>query len=41
MGLELASPDEDRAAVVTTVRAPEELDVKAFLSTCATASACS
>ena len=31
MGLELASPDEDRAAVVTTVRAPEELDVKAFL----------
>jgi serine---pyruvate transaminase len=31
MGLELASPDEDRSAVVTTVRAPEELDVKAFL----------
>jgi serine---pyruvate transaminase len=31
MGLELASPDDDRAAVVTTVRAPEELDVKAFL----------
>src|SRR5207244_867137 len=31
MGLELASPDEDRAAVVTTVRAPEELDVAAFL----------
>jgi aspartate aminotransferase-like enzyme len=31
MGLELASPDEDRAAVVTTVRAPEELDVKSFL----------
>jgi serine---pyruvate transaminase len=31
MGLELASPDEDRAAVVTTVRAPDELDVKAFL----------
>ena len=31
MGLELASPDEDRSAVVTTVRAPEELDVSAFL----------
>jgi aspartate aminotransferase-like enzyme len=31
MGLELASPDEDRAAVVTTVRAPEDLDVAAFL----------
>jgi aspartate aminotransferase-like enzyme len=31
MGLELASPDEDRSAVVTTVRAPEELDVKSFL----------
>nr|MDQ4030401.1 alanine--glyoxylate aminotransferase family protein [Actinomycetota bacterium] len=31
MGLELASPDEDRSAVVTTVRAPEGLDVKAFL----------
>jgi aspartate aminotransferase-like enzyme len=31
MGLELASPDEDRSAVVTTVRAPEELDVAAFL----------
>jgi aspartate aminotransferase-like enzyme len=31
MGLELASPDDDRSAVVTTVRAPEELDVKAFL----------
>jgi len=31
LGLELASPDEDRSAVVTTVRAPEELDVKAFL----------
>ena len=31
MGLELASPDDDRAAVVTTVRAPEGLDVKAFL----------
>ena len=31
MGLELASPDEDRAAVVTTVRAPDELDVAAFL----------
>jgi len=31
MGLELASPDEDRSAVVTTVRAPEELDVPAFL----------
>jgi aspartate aminotransferase-like enzyme len=31
MGLELASPDEDRAAVVTAVRAPEELDVAAFL----------
>jgi aspartate aminotransferase-like enzyme len=31
MGLELASPDDDRAAVVTTVRAPEELDVAAFL----------
>ena len=31
MGLELASPDDDRAAVVTTVRAPEELDVKEFL----------
>ena len=31
MGLELASPDEDRAAVVTTVAAPEGLDVKGFL----------
>jgi aspartate aminotransferase-like enzyme len=31
MGLELASPDEDRAAVVTTVRAPDDLDVAAFL----------
>jgi aspartate aminotransferase-like enzyme len=31
MGLELASPEEDRAAVVTTVRAPEDLDVAAFL----------
>jgi aspartate aminotransferase-like enzyme len=31
MGLELASPDDDRSAVVTTVRAPEGLDVKAFL----------
>jgi aspartate aminotransferase-like enzyme len=31
MGLELASPDDDRAAVVTTVRAPDELDVAAFL----------
>ena len=31
MGLELASPDEDRSAVVTTVRAPDELDVAAFL----------
>src|SRR5207244_13526169 len=31
MGLELASPDEDRAAVVTTVRAPEEPDLAAFL----------
>jgi aspartate aminotransferase-like enzyme len=31
MGLELASPDDDRAAVVTTVRAPDDLDVPAFL----------
>ncbi len=31
MGLELASPDEDRSAVVTTVRAPDELDVSVFL----------
>jgi serine---pyruvate transaminase len=31
MGLELASPDDDRSAVVTTVRAPEGLDVKGFL----------
>ena len=31
MGLELFSPDEDRSAVVTTVRAPDELDVAAFL----------
>jgi aspartate aminotransferase-like enzyme len=31
MGLELASPDEDRSAVVTTVRAPHELDVTVFL----------
>jgi len=31
MGLELASPDDDSAAVVTTVRAPEGVDVAAFL----------
>ena len=31
MGLELASPDDDRAAVVTAVRAPEDMDVSAFL----------
>ncbi len=31
MGLELASPDEDRSAVVTAVRAPDELDVSVFL----------
>jgi aspartate aminotransferase-like enzyme len=31
MGLELASPDDDRAAVVTAVRAPEGVDVAAFL----------
>jgi aspartate aminotransferase-like enzyme len=31
MGLELASPDEDRSAVVTTVWAPDGLDVAAFL----------
>ncbi|MBA3567016.1 MAG: alanine--glyoxylate aminotransferase family protein [Actinomycetota bacterium] len=31
MGLELASPDEDRSAVVTTVHAPDELDVSVFL----------
>jgi len=31
MGLELVSPDEDRSAVVTTVRAPGDLDVAAFL----------
>jgi aspartate aminotransferase-like enzyme len=31
MGLELFSPDEDRSAVVTTVRAPDGLDVAAFL----------
>ena len=31
MGLELFSPDDDRSAVVTTVRAPEGLDVRAFL----------
>ena len=30
-GARARSPDDDRAAVVTTVRAPEELDVKAFL----------
>ena len=41
MGLELASPDEDRAAVVTTVRAPDDLDVRLSSSTSATASACS
>ena len=31
MGLELFSPDDDRSAVVTTVRAPDGLDVRAFL----------
>jgi aspartate aminotransferase-like enzyme len=31
MGLELFSPDEDRSAVVTAIRAPEDLDVGAFL----------
>jgi aspartate aminotransferase-like enzyme len=31
MGLELASPDEDRSAVVTTTWAPDGLDVAAFL----------
>ena len=31
MGLELFSPDDDRSAVVTAVRAPEGLDVAAFL----------
>jgi serine---pyruvate transaminase len=31
MGLELFSPDEDRSAVVTAVRAPEGLDVADFL----------
>ena len=31
MGLELFSPDEDRSAVVTTVRAPDGLDVATFL----------
>ena len=31
MGLELFSPDEDRSAVVTAIRAPEGLDVGAFL----------
>ena len=31
MGLELFSPDEDRSAVVTTIRAPDGLDVAAFL----------
>jgi aspartate aminotransferase-like enzyme len=31
MGLELFSPDEDRSAVVTAIRAPEGLDVSAFL----------
>ena len=31
MGLELFSPDEDRSAVVTAIRAPEGLDVTEFL----------
>ena len=31
MGLELFSPDEDRSAVVTAVRAPDGVDVAAFL----------
>ena len=31
MGLELFSPDEDRSAVVTAIRAPEGLDVADFL----------
>ena len=31
MGLELVSPDEDRSAIVTAVRAPDELDVSVFL----------
>ena len=31
MGLELFSPDEERSAVVTAIRAPEGLDVKEFL----------
>ena len=31
MGLELFSPDEDRSAVVTAIRAPEGLDVGEFL----------
>jgi serine---pyruvate transaminase len=31
MGLELFSPDDDRSAVVTAIRAPEGLDVAAFL----------
>jgi aspartate aminotransferase-like enzyme len=31
MGLELFSPDEDRSAVVTAIRAPEGLDVAEFL----------
>ena len=31
MGLELFSPDEDRAAVVTAIRMPEEIDGKAIV----------
>jgi serine---pyruvate transaminase len=31
MGLELFSPDEDRSAVVTTVRVPEGVDAAALL----------
>jgi aspartate aminotransferase-like enzyme len=31
MGLDLFSPDEDRSAVVTAIRAPEGLDVADFL----------
>jgi aspartate aminotransferase-like enzyme len=33
MGLELFSPDEDRAAVVTAVRVPDEVDASELLLT--------
>ena len=40
MGLELFSPDEDRSAVVTAIRAPEGIDSAELVTRlCATATA--